>query len=157
MGSYRAVYRAKCDELPCGVKVLHPTLINPRDHGRQKIVEQFEQECKFLSSIRNPHIVQYLGVSRDPETKLPVLPGITAWKSDPDSWKNQKSLLYHTQVNLYHAYLHSNSIIHCDLSSNNVLLIANSIAKVTDFGMSKFANASHYMTPLTCNVSGYYS
>ena len=47
------------------------------------------------------------------------------------------------------AYLHSNAIIHRDLSSNNVLLIGEgSRAKVTDFGMSKLMDMNPRMTPL---------
>lgn len=47
------------------------------------------------------------------------------------------------------AYLHSNGIIHWDLSGNNVLIIAKRRAKITDFGMSKLTSGAQTMTPLT--------
>ena len=146
-----------CDDLPCAAKILHPTLFETNDPGARRIIEQFEQECNFLSGIRHPHIVQYLGLARDPETRLPVLlielmdDSLTQFLE-----RSKEPLPYHTQVDLCHdialalAYLHSNGIVHRDLSSNNVLLIAGSRAKVTDFGLAKVFDVSrNTMTPQT--------
>ena len=155
-GSYGAVYKAKCDQLPCAAKVLHPTILNPTDQGAGKIMNRFEQECGFLESIRHPNIVQYLAMSMDPDSRLPMLlmelldESLTKMLE-----RSQHSLAYYVQVDICHdialavAYLHSNDIIHRDLSSNNVLIIAGRRAKVTDFGMSKLAGAAPSMTPLT--------
>ena len=155
-GSYGAVYKAKCDQLPCAAKVLHPTILDPRDPGAGKIMNRFRQECGFLESIRHPNIVQYLGMTMDPDSRLPVLLMELLDESLTKMLEHsQHSLAYYVQVNICHdialavAYLHSNDIIHRDLSSNNVLIIAGRRAKVTDFGMSKLAGAAPSMTPLT--------
>ena len=157
VGSYGVVYRALCDELPCAAKIIHPTLFETNDPGTRKIMERFEQECQFLSCVRHPHIVQYLGVSRDTESGLPVLLmelmdiSLTRFLE-----QSEEPLPFHIQVDICHgialalAYLHSNGITHRDLSSNNVLLIGpGNRAKVTDFGMSKLADANPHMTPMT--------
>ena len=155
-GSYGAVYKAKCDQLPCAAKVLHPTILDPMDPGADKIMDRFRQECALLESIRHPNIVQYLAMTVDPESRLPVLlmelldESLTKMLE-----RSQQSLAYYIQLDICHdvalaiAYLHSNNIIHRDLSSNNVLIIAGRRAKVTDFGMSKLAGAAPTMTPLT--------
>ena len=155
-GSYGAVYKAKCDQLPCAAKLLHPTILDPSDPGTGKIMQRFQQECSFLENIRHPNIVQYLGMTRDPESRLPVLLMELLDESLTKLLEHsQQSLAYHVQVDICHdialavAYLHSNDIIHRDLSSNNVLIMAKSRAKVTDFGMSKLAGAAPRMTPLT--------
>ena len=156
IGSYGKVCKAILDQLPCAAKLLHPVLFQFNDPASQTIVRRFEQECEFLSEIRHPHVVQYLGVARDPESGLLVLlmelmdESLTGFLE-----RSNEPLPYHLQVNLCHdivlalAYLHLNGIIHRDLSSNNVLLIAGSRAKVTDFGMSKLSEMHPRMTPLT--------
>ena len=155
-GSYGAVYKAKCDQLPCAAKVLHPTILDPRDPGASKIMERFKQECAFLESIRHPNIVQYLGMTVDPESKLPMLLMELLDESLTKLLERSKvPLPYYLQVDVCHdialavAYLHSNDIIHRDLSSNNVLIIAERRAKVTDFGMSKLAGTTSRMSTLT--------
>ena len=156
VGSYGAVFKAKCDQLPCAAKILHPTLFQTNDPGSQRILERFMQECGFLSSIRHPNIVQYLGACRDRASRLPVLlmelldSSLTKYLE-----MSIKPLPYHVQVDLCIdialaiTYLHSNSIIHRDLSGNNVLIVAGSRAKVTDFGMSKLVDASSRITRRT--------
>ena len=159
IGSYGAVYKAKCDQLPCAAKILHPILFATRDPAARRIVQRFEQECDFLSRIRHPNIIQFLGTSRDPESRLPVLlmelmdESLTSFLERP---QDPPPLPFHIQVNIAHdvaqalAYLHLNEILHRDLSSNNVLLVGSSRAKVTDFGMSKLLGNDPRLTPTFC-------
>ena len=160
VGSYGAVYKAMCDDLPCAAKILHPTLFQFTAPETTSVMQNFEQECRLLSAIKHPNIVQYLATYRDPESRLPVLlmelmdESLTRFLE-----RSHEPLPYHTEVNLCHdialalSYLHSNGIIHRDLSSNNVLLISGSRAKVTDFGMVKLYDVNRssttHLTPLT--------
>ena len=127
IGSYGAVCKAMCDDLPCAAKILHPALFQFTAPGSTSIMRKFEQECCLLSAMKHPHIVQYLGTYHDPESRLPVLlmelmdESLTRFLK-----RSHKPLPYHTEVNisldiaLALSYLHSNGIIHRDLSSNNV-------------------------------------
>ena len=153
-GAYGQVCKATLGELPCAAKVIHPTLVDP-SYPRNRAL--FEQECRFLSEIRHPNIVQYLGVAHDHVTGLPIL--LMELMDDSLTHfleQSEERLPYHVQVNISHdialalAFLHDNRILHRDLSSNNVLLIGAGIrAKVTDFGMSKLTELNPRMSGLT--------
>ena len=164
IGSYGTVCKAKCDDLLlCAAKIIHPTLFDPtalqqvapqREHRLP--IRRFEQECEFMSAIRHPNIVQYLGMFRDTDTRLPVLPielmddSLTHFLES-----STQPIPYHIQVNICHdvslalSFLHSNKIVHRDLFSNNVLLIGNVRAKVTDFGMARLSDINPQATRFT--------
>ncbi len=149
VGSYGAVYKAKLHELPCAAKILHPTLFHGTELGSDALLKKFQQECAFLSEIHHPHIVQYLGTCKDPATGMMIL--ITEMLDENLTSFLERSthqLPYCIQLDICHdmslaiAYLHSNNIVHRDLSSNNVLMMAGRRAKVSDFGMSKLMHAN---------------
>ena len=149
-GAYGVVCKAKLNELPCAAKLLHRVLFHPT------IQRRFEQEHELLQNMRHPNVVQYLGVAHDPQSGLPILlmelldGNLTDFLEQSDG-----PTPYHIQVNLWYdialalTYLHSKHIIHRDLSGNNVLLIAGSRAKVSDFGMSMLTEMDATKSRLT--------
>ena len=135
---------------------MHPTLFDLRDPGTDSYLRKFHEECRLLSLARHPNVVQYLATYYDPDTRLPVLlmelcdQSLTTFLE-----RSPGQLSYHIQINICHdialalVYLHSNGLIHRDLTGNNVLMIAGTRAKITDFGMSKLATVNPRMTALT--------
>ena len=41
-GSYGAVYKARCDDLPCAAKILHLTLFQSNDLGPMTVMRRFQ-------------------------------------------------------------------------------------------------------------------
>ena len=149
-GAFGMVCRAKCDQLPCAAKVLHSTFVDLQ--GQAKWVSgKFAQECAFLSSIKHPNIVQFLGVHEDADGGQVALlmelmdESLTMFL---ERLEPEQAVPLHVHVDICYDvslalnYLHNNGIIHRDLSSNNVLLVAGRRAKITDFGMSKLVSSS---------------
>ena len=166
-GSYGAVYKAKCDQLVCAAKVLHPILFQTRDPSAYRIVERFQREIDFLSGLRHPNVIQYLGSCADLETLMPILfmelmdESLTSFLERP---ADPPPLPLHVQVDIGHdvaqalSHLHHHEVLHRDLSSNNVLLIGSQRAKVTDFGMAKLLGSDPRLTPTYCpGTNGYMS
>ncbi len=151
-GSFGTVYQARGDQLPCAAKLLHFAKIRRTGHRdeMQRIQTQFEQKCQFLLSLHHPNIVHCLGIFADRESGFPAIflelmdENLTHFLE-----RLEDQLPYHLEINFFYditlalAYLHSNGIIHRNLTSNNVLLIAGNRAKISDFGMYKIPELSH--------------
>jgi serine/threonine protein kinase len=156
LGFYGKVCKAKCGQLPCVAKGVHKPLMkyygNP---GDQNLIKKFLQECQFLSTMKHPNILQYLGVSTPPHSHSPAILMELADESLTRFLERLTGPLpYHSQLNICHdvalalAYLHSNGITHRDLSS--LMFGESTIAKVGDFGVAKLIDVNNPReTPLT--------
>ncbi len=149
-GAYGSVYKAKCDDLLCAAKVIHTWLLQPVQaelHREHRLVQsRFSLECELLREITHPNIIQYLGLHNDPQTGGIVLlmelmdtslRGFLDNKANKISYYVQISIAADVAIAL--SFLHSNNILHRDLSSNNILLHGQHRAKLSDFGMAKVA------------------
>ena len=152
-GSYGSVVKATLDRLPCAAKILHQVFFRSDDPGQEDFAARFDQECCLLQDLKHPCIVQFLGLVQDPSNCRPILLMELMEESLTHFLEHTPNLLpYYIQVNITHditlalAYLHTNRVIHRDLSSNNILISAGSQAKVTDFGMSKIMDINPHMT-----------
>ena len=149
-GSYATVLELEYKGLKCAGKKIHEVLL---EQGAEHYsVRRFEEECRLLSNVRHPNIVQFLGVHFQRGVPAPILvmeflptnltSCITQYKILPN--EISYSILHDVVLGLY--YLHSQTppIIHRDLSANNVLLASNMTAKISDLGVARMLN----LTPL---------
>ena len=141
-GSYAAVVEVNYKGLRCAAKKIHKVFFEGQVEG---YVKNFEEECRLLSQLRHPHIVQFLGVYIDGATKAPVLvmeflPTTLAECIEKYGVMPEEtcySVFRDVILGLHFLHDRADPIIHRDLSANNVLLTSDMKAKISDLGVAK--------------------
>ena len=149
-GSYATVLELEYMGLKCAGKKIHEVLLEQGDASYT--VHRFKEECRLLSQVRHPNIVQFLGVYFQQGVRAPILvmeflpTNLTSCVERYGILPKEISYSILHDVALGLCYLHSQTppIIHRDLSSNNVLLTPNMTAKISDLGVARILN----LTPL---------
>ena len=156
-GAYGKVFIVNYLGLPCAAKEIHSLLYDEVSPEEKKVIKDgFIRECYHSSLIRHPNIVQFMGVYYKEQSDLPIMvmelmdTGLTSFVK-----KNQTNIASKTKLSILHdvslglSYLHGRrpTIIHRDLSSNNVLLSkGHLVVKISDLGMAKMIRADSKQT-----------
>ncbi|KAL2531882.1 mitogen-activated protein kinase kinase kinase 5 [Abeliophyllum distichum] len=151
-GTFGSVYIASNRETGalCAMKEVE---ISPDDPKSAECVRQLEQEIKVLSRLKHQNIVQYYGSEIVGERFYIYLeyvhPGsINKFIHDHCGAITEsvvRNFTRHILCGL--VYLHSTKTIHRDIKGANLLVDANGVVKLADFGMAK------HLTGYAANLS----
>src|SRR5271167_579599 len=147
-GGMAQVYRAR-DRLldrPVALKVLFPELSVDR-----AFVERFRREAQAAANLSHPNIVPVFDWGEDTGTYFIVMEFIDGRplsavlrSSGPLAAQQTATIGANTAAAL--AFAHRHGVVHRDVKPGNVLITADGIVKVTDFGIARAMNTEESLT-----------
>ncbi|KAM0913256.1 hypothetical protein ACQ4PT_012274 [Festuca glaucescens] len=138
-GSFGSVYEAISDD-GFFFAVKEVSLVDQGINAKQRIV-QLEHEVSLLSRLEHDNIVQYYGTDKE-DGKFYIFLELVTQGSLAALY--QKYCLQDSQVSAYTRqilnglnYLHQRNVLHRDIKCANLLVDANGLVKLADFGLAK--------------------
>ena len=159
-GAYGSVEEVEIPGARCAAKRIHDIFQDRSEippHVIERATTKFVEECQLMTTLRHPHIVQFLGICFLPGSRLPALVmellltslhdllvpsenGSELRTNYPDAYIPlglKRSILHDVARGLTHLHERSPPIIHRDLSARNVLLNSAMVAKIADLGVAR--------------------
>lgn len=137
-GGFGSVYKGSLRNTTVAIKLLHPQSMQGQS--------EFNQEVAVLSRVRHPNLVTLIGACREVFGLVyEFLPNgsledrLTCINNTPPlTWQMRTKIIYEMCSAL--TFLHSNKphpVVHGDLKPANILLDANFVSKLGDFGICR--------------------
>ena len=153
-GADGVIFKGEWQGSPCAIKKVHEIFTRTNiisENERQRTRDNFQKECEQSIRLRHPNIIQFFGLY-EPQGGGGVGPGFPSLVMEllhcslyhllepPDKSKQplpmpmqlKLSLLCDVTRGLRYLHSYSPSIIHCNLSSNNILVTKEMVAKIGD-------------------------
>jgi serine/threonine protein kinase len=151
-GGMGIVYRADDPRLgrDVAIKVIRTDLFESRPEI-EELARRFEGEARAAARLHHPGIVAIFDLGADADQKYIVMEFVEG--------TNLRDLIGLRGISLTQAlevlhqvataldYAHSLNVIHRDVKPANIMVAANLVAKVMDFGIAKFDLSSSTVTP----------
>ena len=148
-GAYGSVKEVEIPGALCAAKRIHHDLLHVSNRSDfVHVTEKFEKECKLMSTLRHPHVVQFLGIFYSPGSRLPSLVMErmemclqTVLETNEDlPLQVKQSVLLDVAKGLLYLHSQSPQIIHRDLTTRNILLNSSMVAKIADLGVARIVD-----------------
>ncbi len=162
-GAMGVVYEARDPQLErvVAIKTLRRDLgLPPEEYADLK--KRFYQEAKAAGRLNHPNIViihDVVEIDEIPYIVMEYLKGRTLAElirtSGPLSTERVVDLV--AQVCGALDYAHANAVVHRDIKPANVIVTANGVAKVSDFGIARIAGSSVTRTGVVVGTPAYMS
>ncbi|KAF9264082.1 kinase-like protein [Marasmius fiardii PR-910] len=119
-----------------------PTAVNREQARQTSFLQALKREMETLEYLDHPNIVKYLGFEETSSILsifLEYVPGgsIGEVLRKHGKLKDEITVFFTRQILEGLEYLHSQGIIHRNLTSDNILLETNGTCKISDFGLSR--------------------
>lgn len=158
-GAFGVVEELAVGRTLCAGKKLHAVLLDVHNEGIQRTIKRFIAECKLMSKLRHPRIIQFMGLCFFDDSPYPML---VMEKLDIDlqtllETRNNVPfvavlhILKDIAEGLVHMHGQSPPVIHRDLTARNVLIVQGTLrAKIGDLGnalcMTDFATVTNSLS-----------
>ncbi len=168
-GAFAIVFRAVYLKRSVAVK----KLIGGGGGPMERNLRDFQTEAALLSQLRHPNIIAPVGATIKPVSFIMDycsrgnLMSLLMDSSISLHWEKKKKMLEDVASGMQYLHHQDPVIIHRDLKSLNILIDENWVAKVSDFGLSRFkaptvsekmtgqAGTYHWMAPEVINSQHY--
>ncbi len=140
MGSFGTVWKAHDVKLDRTIALKIPR----RGHLSSSQVEKFLHEARVAAKLRHPHIVSVHEIGRDDDSIYIVsdlVEGVSLekFKDAKRLTQREAAQLLVTVCDALH-FAHQAGIVHRDLKPGNILIDAQGVPHITDFGLAKRGN-----------------
>jgi len=144
------------------VKVVDTLKTEQFSKKSKSVTLNIDSEMQVLRSLDHPNIIRFYGMYRSPTSVHLILEFADGGDLlnrilEQGCYNEKEGRIVFSQICAGVAYLHSRDICHRDLKPDNVLLTADGVAKISDFGLARHASQSENNFRTYCGTPHYFA